>query len=242
MTAAQEQRKAQGTRMRRGLVEAEILERAAELFAARGFAATSMQDIADALGSSRPALYHYFRSKDEILDRLIEGLAESAEQAVTAATAVPGAADTRLRALVIALIAPVAESPGRFRMVLTSDATVSRSARDRLRKLERTVVHAMSDVLDDGVASGEFRPRLDRAATFGILGMINWVAWWYSPGRDLGTDELCESLAEMAVASVRAVGGAPQDQTPHEVIGSIRAELDHLERVITRQANGADEA
>jgi AcrR family transcriptional regulator len=239
---AQEQRKAQGARMRRGLVEAEILERAAELFAARGFAATSMQDIADALGSSRPALYHYFRSKDEILDRLIEGLAESAEQAVTAATAVPGAADTRLRALVIALIAPVAESPGRFRMVLTSDATVSRSARDRLRKLERTVVHAMSDVLDDGVASGEFRPGLDRAATFGILGMINWVAWWYSPGRDLGTDELCESLAEMAVASVRAAGGAPQGRTPHEVIGSIRAELDHLERVITRQANGADEA
>lgn len=242
MTAAQEQRKAQGARMRRGLVEAEILERAAELFAARGFAATSMQDIADALGSSRPALYHYFRSKDEILDRLIEGLAESAEQAVTAATAVPGAADRRLRALVIALIAPVAESPGRFRMILTSDATVSRSARDRLRKLERTVVRAMSDVLDDGVASGEFRPGLDRAATFGILGMINWVAWWYSPGRDLGTDELCESLAEMAVASVRAAGGMPTGQTPREVIGSIRAELDHLERVITRQANGAGEA
>ena len=241
MTAAQEQRKAQGARMRRGLVEAEILERAAELFAARGFAATSMQDIADALGSSRPALYHYFRSKDEILDRLIEGLAESAEQAVTAATAVPGAADRRLRALVIALIAPVAESPGRFRMILTSDATVSSSARDRLRKLERTVVRAMSDVLDDGVASGEFRPGLDRAATFGILGMINWVAWWYSPGRDVGTDELCESLAEMAVASVRAAGGIPTGQTPREVIGSIRAELDHLERVITRQPNGAGE-
>jgi hypothetical protein len=100
----------------------------------------------------------------------------------------------------------------------------------------------MSDVLDDGVASGEFRPGLDRAATFGILGMINWVAWWYSPGRDPGTDELCESLAEMAVASVRAVGGAPQSRTPHEVVGSIRAELDHLDRLITRQANGADEA
>ena len=242
MTAPEDQRRTQGARLRRGLVEAEILERAAELFAGRGFAATSMQDIADALGSSRPALYHYFRSKDEILDRLIEGLAESAEQAVTAATAVPGSADRRLRALVVALIAPVAESPGRFRLILTSDATVSRSARDRLRKLERTVVHAMSDVLDDGVESGEFRPGLDRAATFGILGMINWVAWWYSPGRDLSTDELCESLAEMAVASVRSPAGGPQGRTPQEVIGSIRAELGHLERVIGRQANGADEA
>ena len=242
MTAAA---RAHGTRLRRGLVEAEILERSAELFAARGFAATSMQDIADALGSSRPALYHYFRSKDQILDRLIEGLAESAEPAVSAATAVPGSAASR-RALVTALIAPVAESPGRFRMILTSDATVSRGARDRLRKLERTVVHAMSDVLDDGVASGEFRPGLDRTATFGILGMINWVAWWYSPGRDLSTDELCESIAEMAVASVRAAGAAPPGRTPHEIISSLRAELGHLERVIARDesrvANGAGEA
>ena len=72
---------------------------------------------------------------------------------MTAATAIPGSADRRLRALVTALIAPVSESPGRFRMILTSDATVSRGARDRLLKLERTVVHAMSDVLDDGVAA-----------------------------------------------------------------------------------------
>jgi len=219
-------------RLRRGLVEAEILECSAELFAARGFAATSMQDIADALGSSRPALYHYFRSKDEILDRLIQGLAESAERAVAAATATTGPAQSRLRALVAALIAPVAESPGRFRMILTSDATVSRGARDRLLKLERTVVHAMSDVLSDGVASGEFRRGLDRTATFSILGMINWVAWWYSPGRGLSTDELCESIAEMAVASVRAVGASPPGRTPHEVISSIRAELGHLERIL----------
>ena len=119
-------------------------------------------------------------------------------------------------------------------MILTSDATVSRGARDRLRKLVRTVVHAMSDVLDAGVASGEFRPELDRTATFGILGMINRVAWWYSPGRDLSTDELCESIAEMAVASVRATAAAPPGRTPHEVINSIRAKLGHLERVITR--------
>ena len=144
-----------------------------------------------------------------------------------------------------ALIAPVAESPGRFRMILTSDATVSRGARDRLRKLERTVVHAMSDVLDDGVAKGEFRPGHDRTATFGILGMINWVAWWYSPGRDLSTDELCESIAEMAVASVRTADPAPPGRTPHEIISSLRAELGHLERVIARDesrvANGAGE-
>jgi AcrR family transcriptional regulator len=228
--------RAEGARLRRGLVEAEILERAAELFAARGFAATSMQDIADALGSSRPALYHYFSSKDEILDRLIDGLAEGAEAALARAGSVRGTAAGRLRALVSELIAPVAESPGRFRLILTSDATVSRSSLDRLRKLERTVVHAVTDVLEEGAASGEFRDGLDRAATFAIIGMINWVAWWHVPGRDASTDELCASIAEMAVASVRRTGPAPGGQSPRDLIGSLRAGLDRLERAVDRDA------
>src|ERR1700741_476491 len=60
--------------IRRRLVEREILERAAELFAERGFAGTTVQDIADALGMSRPALYYYVKSKEVILQRLVENL------------------------------------------------------------------------------------------------------------------------------------------------------------------------
>jgi AcrR family transcriptional regulator len=224
---------ASGTQLRRGLVEAEILERGAELFAARGFAATSMQDIADALGSSRPALYHYFSSKDEILDRLIEGLAAATEAALSSVEPQDGPADARLRDLVTALIKPVAESPGRFRLILTSDATVSSGARGRLKELERTVVRALSEVLDDGMASGTFRRADRRTATFAVLGMINWVAWWYSPGRDVGTDELCAVIADLAVGSVRADTGVPGGAEPKDVIGSIRRDLSFLERLVT---------
>src|ERR1700722_654769 len=60
--------------LRRRLVEREILERAAELFAQRGFAGTTVQDIADALGMSRPALYYYVKSKEVILEQLVENL------------------------------------------------------------------------------------------------------------------------------------------------------------------------
>ena len=52
---------------RRELVENEIYEQAIRLFAERGFAGTSLQDIADALGITRPALYYYVKSKDELL-------------------------------------------------------------------------------------------------------------------------------------------------------------------------------
>ena len=56
---------------RRELVENEIYEHATRLFAERGFAGTSLQDIADAMGMTRPALYYYVKSKDELLAKLV---------------------------------------------------------------------------------------------------------------------------------------------------------------------------
>ena len=56
--------------LRRDLMEGELYEKAAQLFAEKGFAGTTLQDIANAMGVSRPSLYHYIRSKDELLERL----------------------------------------------------------------------------------------------------------------------------------------------------------------------------
>ena len=58
--------------------EAELLSVATRLFRERGYHATSMQDLAEALGMNRGSLYHYIRSKEELLARLFEGaLAET---------------------------------------------------------------------------------------------------------------------------------------------------------------------
>src|SRR3712207_6745906 len=57
---------------RNGLMEQRLYEEAARLFTERGFSGTSLQDIADAMGISRPALYYYVDSKEALLDRLAE--------------------------------------------------------------------------------------------------------------------------------------------------------------------------
>src|SRR5262245_46874147 len=63
---------------RRKLVREEILARAAEVFERKGYGQATIQDVAQALELSRSALYHYFKSKDEILEALV---AEHTEQA-----------------------------------------------------------------------------------------------------------------------------------------------------------------
>src|SRR5688500_10500935 len=57
---------------RRDLMERELLDRAAETLAERGFANTTLQDIADAAKVGRTTLYHYFKSKDDFLTALVE--------------------------------------------------------------------------------------------------------------------------------------------------------------------------
>ena len=64
-------------RPRRELVEAEIYEQATRLFAERGFAGTSLQDIADAMGMTRPSLYYYVKNKDQLLARLVTEITEA---------------------------------------------------------------------------------------------------------------------------------------------------------------------
>src|SRR5258708_37072631 len=61
---------ARGGGPRRDLMESQIMEAATRLFADPGFAGTSLQDIADATGLTRPPLHHYFASKEDLLSRL----------------------------------------------------------------------------------------------------------------------------------------------------------------------------
>lgn len=222
------------TNRRRTLTEADILERSAALFAAHGYAATSLGEVADALGMSRPALYHYFSSKDEILGRIIEELTEAGRQALADADVATGPADEALARLVRCLLIPIAQTPGRYRMLWTADATVNSGARDQDDDLQRSVIRTVTKVIADGVSSGVFRRCDKRLAAFTILGMINWAAWWYTPKRGPSIDELCDTIADFAVASVRAQSPDDGGDRPAAVVASIRRELSHLEDLLDK--------
>ena len=73
-----------------------VLSASAEIFSKRGYRATSMNEIAAAVGLSKPTLYHYFRSKEEILVRLYENVMD---HTVSSARAIAAAAPSSIDAL-----------------------------------------------------------------------------------------------------------------------------------------------
>lgn len=221
------------TGVRRGLVEQEIFDQATRLFAERGYASTSFQDVADAVGLTRPALYHYVKSKDDLLARLV------AEVTVVAATDITEIAERtdlsatqRIRDIVRLLARRQGERGERFRLLLRSEADLPDTVNEAYADNRRAVLRSLTGVIEQGVSAGEFRPLNARIAAFGTIGIINWVAWWYHPDSSLDLDAVCSELADLAIHGLAAEQGRLATTTPLDVVSSIRRELDRLEDLL----------
>lgn len=219
--------------VRRGLVEQEIFDQATRLFAQRGFAGTSFQDIADAVGLTRPALYHYVKSKDDLLAKLV------AEITVVAATDVAElaqrsglSATERVRDIVRHLVRQQGEHGERFRLLLRSEADLPESVSDSYDANRRAVLRSITRVIKEGVALGEFRTVTPSIAALGTLGIVNWVAWWYHPDSSYDLDAVSTELAELAVHGLAAEDGRPTSTTPLDVLRSVRRDIDRIEELL----------
>jgi AcrR family transcriptional regulator len=200
-------------------MESQIMEEATRLFADRGFAGTSLQDIADATGLTRPALYHYFGSKEDLLSRLVSELTEGpADELGKIRSRIGTTATERLRAMAFAVALRQASQPARFRLLVRSEAELPEALSKVYDQGRRRVLKEFSSVIDEGVRRGEFRTVDPRIAALGVIGLCNWVAWWHRPGERRADQSVAEALADMAVASV-----VQYDARPTEAEGAARA-------------------
>lgn len=221
------------TTARRELVENEIYEHAIRLFAERGFAGTSLQDIADALGVTRPALYYYVKSKDELLAKLAADVAGGSAVQITELAGRPDLdAAGKLREIVRLTALRQATQPERFRLLIRSEAELPAELSDAYDTSRRAVLRTVTGVIEEGARAGRFRPVDARIAALGVIGMWNWVAWWFRPDRD-SADAVADQLADMAIAALqRADHRIPDGEGPAAALKMLRQDIDHLERIL----------
>lgn len=160
-----------------------IAKRAAELFARKGYAATSMNEIAEASHLSKPGLYHHFKDKAEVLLYIADGHVSRLVDIVTGVQALGLAPEHRLPELIEAFMFEYAEAQHEHR-VLTEDVRfLGPEAQARVLDKERTVVQ----VFADAVAAARpdlHESQLHKLLTMFLFGMLNWMFTWFrSEGR-----------------------------------------------------------
>jgi AcrR family transcriptional regulator len=223
---------------RRQLVDAEIYNVATHLFSTKGYGSTSLQDIADTMGLSRPALYHYVRSKEDILAKLVEEFAESRAHELAAIIANRDLTATeKLRRFVIPTVRKVAEHPQRFRLLDRCENELPEEILKKHRAAKRAVRDAFVAVVTEGVAAGEFRPIDPNIAAFSLIGMCTWVAWWFTPSGPADIEATVNTIVDLAVSTVTRAprtSSKVQASTPLEALQSIRRQVEALEVQLSR--------
>lgn len=220
------------TSKRRELIVSEVLDAATELFAQKGYEATSLQDIADAVGVSRPALYHYLSSKEDLLVMLVEGVSQSLADVLGEMRERPDLAPTeKISKVTEQLVRQRVQHPGRFLILDRSESVLPEPARTDHAEAKRRILREVVTIIDEGVRAGEFLPTDARTAALSLIGMCNWVAWWARPEDAARVESIVGTLDELVSRMLRiptqeAVGGAP------DLVREIRDRLDRLEPLL----------
>jgi AcrR family transcriptional regulator len=185
---------------------AALVALAAELFAERGYRATTVREIADAAGVLSGSLYHHFDSKESIIDELLSNYLDDLLAQYRAIVSEGGTSIEVLGRLVSAAFG----SFDRHRAAIT----VFQNERQYLlqfprfaylSKSEQAVSRIWMKVIREGISTGELRTDLDAKLAHRYIRDAIWVAVrWYRPGGRLSSSQLAEQYLTLMLDGMRA--------------------------------------
>ncbi len=180
-----------------------IVESARREFAERGYAATSIRDIARAAGMSLSALYHYYPSKQHLLYAILDEDASAYFAACDAELKTAGDDPAgRLEALVTATVRFRVEHPAKSTMVANEIRSLDADQLARFRGQIDAGSGLFRDIIEAGVAAGEFRTPYPEDARRAVIAMCNAIGEWYDPAGVVTPEELVERYITLALVIV----------------------------------------
>ncbi len=170
----------------------EILRAAQDLFHQRGYANTSLDDIARAVGIKREGLYYYFPNRTQILIEIIKPLGLQLRDRVKEILNSAGSPQEKIRQTVENHLMRFENRFAESKITLRDDyfsenELVLAEMGPIWDEYERLWIAIIVEGQEQGVFDGSLDPRL---AHLGILGLCNWVARWYVPKQSLPVPEL----------------------------------------------------
>jgi AcrR family transcriptional regulator len=174
-----------------------ILDKAAEVFAVKGFEVATTIDIAKACGMSKSALYHYHKSKEAILYTLLIAHLTEVVQQVQAAVDGRTGPEERLRAFLSSLLESNAVSRNKNIVLLNETGGLPPDQQREVRRLEKKLVQFGTELLKPLNPAVMARRELRTPYTMFLFGLVNWTYTWYDPKGPLSPAEIAARIVEL---------------------------------------------
>ncbi len=173
-----------------------LMQQAALAFRERGFYATSMEDIATALGVTKGALYRYIKNKQEILFECFLSSSRIGNAALKMANEHDGDGLSKLGVFIIYFVENYLEHNTAGGAMVDIDALFPEQRKEIIAGRDR-IDRELRKLLVLGIEDGSIVTRDAKLAELTLMGSINWIPSWYSPSGNWKPREIAETVAEI---------------------------------------------
>ncbi|MDA8372548.1 MAG: TetR/AcrR family transcriptional regulator [Nocardiopsaceae bacterium] len=185
-------------------VPEKLLSAATRLFAEHGFERTSVQELVNAAGVTKGAMYHYFSSKDDLLFAIYQRVLSMQMRRLNGFAYADGPVEERLRGAAADVVHTTVENLDDTRIFFRSLHTLSADRQSAVRKERRKYHERFREMIEEGQREGVFRT--DVPADIVItqyFGAVHHLSTWYHPEGELGGADIGAYFADLLIAGLR---------------------------------------
>jgi AcrR family transcriptional regulator len=198
---AKEQRRPVDRRNR----EHEVVEAAVKVFYEKGYAASTIQDVADVVGVLKGSLYHYISSKEDLLFRILQESHEQTRELMTEISELEVEPMERLRTYLERTYLWYLSHPERVSVYFNQQQHLTGSKRSEMLIQMREYEHYLRELLAEAKGAGALRSDLDlKLASFFLLGALNSLPTWYRVGGGYSPEHIAREFTAMSLQSLTA--------------------------------------
>lgn len=189
-----------------------VLRTAVQLFLEQGYHRATLNEVAQRLNITKPALYNYFRGKDEILFECWAMGQEQVDGIIADINANGGNGLTKLRKLVRGYAGVMTTDFGAS-LVRFDVRDLSEKNSETVRAAKRSIDLTFRRYISDGIADGSIRPCDAKLSAFAIAGSLNWIGHWYRHDGASSPNAISEEFAVRLTEGLarRSTGSKPMN-------------------------------
>jgi len=175
---------------------------AVELFYERGYDKTTLDAVAEHLGVTKPFIYSHFKSKAELLaDICARGISASLD-AIQGVQKMDASPAERLEKLSLSFVTAVLENQMYIAIFTREEKGLLPDDLERINKMRRQFDKELTELIREGVESGDFSVSDPHIAALSIGGMVSWAYVWFRPSGRLTIDETAQEMTRLIMCMV----------------------------------------
>jgi len=181
------------------------------MFRTKGYAATSIRDLANRLGIRNASLYHYIRTKDELLFEIARQALEQLQAEVRPIVLSDLPPLEKLRRFIETHTAVILREQDKHAAMLTQLGALPPARRKAIVRLRDGYEDLVALVLEEGQQRGVIRADIPaKYLKLALFNLLNWSIFWFRPNGPLAPAGLGKILAEIYLGGIAARKEGPQ--------------------------------